>query len=151
MNVSASAHLAIQHPGCREHQWNVACHVDHGCPVDGSTANFVKPHHDVCDNGVLEPVHGVRCGTEYEYRQHQPATVVLPTPERWRSLLLKHHATCQHTGCWYNCYSSLIAFEACLLYYHCCINVQCLSDKRLDSNQTLSDKHYFLEIIKTSK
>jgi len=44
------AHLAIQHPGCREHQRNVACHIDHGCPVNGSAANLVIPHHDICDN-----------------------------------------------------------------------------------------------------
>ena len=119
------AHLAIQHPGCREHQRNVACHIDHGCPVNGSAANLVIPHHDICDNWVLEPVHGVRCRTQYEYRQHQPAAAVLPALERRHSVLLKHHATCQHTGCWYNCYSRLIAFEVRLLLYdyRCRINV----------------------------
>lgn len=95
--VSASENLSIQHPGGREHQWDVACHVDHGCPVNGSAADVVIAHHNVCNNGILEPVHGVCCGTQYEYNQHEPAPAVLAALERWRSLLLKHRSTCQHS------------------------------------------------------
>jgi hypothetical protein len=96
--MPVSAYLAIKHPRGREHKWDVAHHVDHRRPVDGTITDVVIMCHDVGNNGVLEPVHGIGCRAQYEYCQHQPPPSVLPTLALGCSVLLRHRSACRHVG-----------------------------------------------------
>ena len=74
---SCCVYLAIKYPGGWNHKRDVGRHVDHTGPVDGERADAVVAHHDVCDDGELQPVHRIGRGAEHKDEQHQPSPSVL--------------------------------------------------------------------------
>ena len=59
-------YLAIEYPWGKEDKWHITEHIDHAGPVDREAADIIVAHHDVGDDGVLQPVYTAGDGAEHE-------------------------------------------------------------------------------------
>lgn len=78
VSVRVTTHQLVDEPGSGEDEGDVEYHVDHGGPVDVRAGDVVELLHDVGDDGVLDPLEGVRHGVEDEEGEGDPASLVHP-------------------------------------------------------------------------